>query len=115
MKTLAHFWNDLDNPMSHEEMTVLLNEFYESFPEIPPLSADEARAEIMWDIGGEEDKYSDMENREEKGAWLEAFCNKWDVGDHDCYDSAVPYEFWKDGRRYHGWECGKCKAFIHAG
>lgn len=33
--------------------------------------------------------------------------------DHDCFDHAVPYE--SDGALGHGWECGRCGAFLQAG
>lgn len=33
--------------------------------------------------------------------------------DHDCWDNAVPYV--SDGPLGHGWECGKCGAFLQAG
>lgn len=33
----------------------------------------------------------------------------------DCYDHAVPYEFYADGRRFHGWECGKCGELLQTG
>lgn len=35
------------------------------------------------------------------------------VEDHDCQENAVPYE--SDGALGHGWECGKCGAFLQAG
>ena len=34
---------------------------------------------------------------------------------HSCEDHVVPYEFYDDGRRYHGWECGLCRAFVQSG
>ena len=34
---------------------------------------------------------------------------------HDCDESPEPYEFWKDGRRYHGWDCSICGELIHTG
>ena len=33
----------------------------------------------------------------------------------DCYDHAVPYEFYENGHRYHGWECGKCGELLQTG
>jgi len=34
---------------------------------------------------------------------------------HDCSETPKSYEFWEDGRYYHGWECAICGDLIHTG
>lgn len=34
---------------------------------------------------------------------------------HECSENAVPYEFFEDGRRYHGFECKVCGKHLQAG
>lgn len=34
---------------------------------------------------------------------------------HVCDESPQSYEFWDDGRRYHGWECSLCGHLLHTG
>ena len=34
---------------------------------------------------------------------------------HDCSDTPESYEFWEDGRYYHGWNCSPCGDLIHTG
>jgi len=34
---------------------------------------------------------------------------------HDCSETPEFYEFWEDGRRYHGWDCSICGDLIHTG
>ena len=34
---------------------------------------------------------------------------------HDCSDTPESYEFWEDGRYYHGWNCSTCGDLIHTG
>lgn len=41
------------------------------------------------------------------------WCQLIEDTDHDCMDFEVPYT--SDGALGHGWECGRCGAFIQAG
>ena len=34
---------------------------------------------------------------------------------HVCDENPQSYEFWEDGRRYHGWECSLCGGLLHTG
>ena len=40
---------------------------------------------------------------------------KLEVEEHDCFEHAVPYEFYADGRRYHGYDCGLCGELLQTG
>ena len=35
--------------------------------------------------------------------------------DHVCEENLEYYEFFEDGHRYHGYECGVCKKLIQTG
>mgnify|MGYP003309136743 FL=1 len=37
------------------------------------------------------------------------------VEEHDCFEHAIPYEFYADGRRYHGYDCGLCGELLQTG
>lgn len=46
--------------------------------------------------------------------WLRVITNSQaDLDDHDCNEYAQPYT--SDGPLGHGWECGRCGAFLQAG
>ncbi len=66
----------------------------------------------------------------ENGDWVEMTAEEvrasFDKGDrereekakkkgHYCDENPQYYEFWEDGRSYHGWECSICDELIHTG
>jgi len=40
---------------------------------------------------------------------------KYFIYKHDCDENIVYYEFYEDGHRYHGYECGVCGKLLQTG
>jgi hypothetical protein len=66
----------------------------------------------------ENEGYSDCcDDRIEYGSEARSSWEAWEderaLAEHDCADHAVPYA--SAGALGHGWECGRCGAFLQAG
>jgi hypothetical protein len=54
-----------------------------------------------------EEEWNDL-TKDQQGDWIE-------YQNHNCEHEPVYYEFYEDGHRYHGYECGHCNKLLQTG
>ena len=53
------------------------------------------------------EEWNDL-TKDQQGDWIE-------YQNHNCEHEPVYYEFYEDGHRYHGYECGHCGKLLQTG